>query len=116
MLSDASNSNDHLRSLVLGPTDEVDATIKFSTLSRQSKAYLLAERTLLDPLARMGIPLDSRIFGIGLPPLMSIGLTMSLAESMELIVNGDISVQMNYRPRHERLVAELVNEAGGNER
>ena len=41
---------------------------------------------------------------------------MSLADSMELIVNGDISVQMNYRPRHERLVAELVNEAGGNER
>ena len=64
----------------------------------------------------MGIPLDSRIFGIGLPPLMSIGLTMSLAESMELIVNGDISVLTSYRPRHERLVAELVNEAGGNER
>jgi len=41
---------------------------------------------------------------------------MSLAESMELIVNGDISVLTSYRPRHERLVAELVNEAGGNER
>ena len=64
----------------------------------------------------MGISLDSRIFGIGLPPLMSIGLKMSLAESMELIVNGDISVLTSYRPRHERLVAELVNEAGGNER
>jgi hypothetical protein len=104
------------RSLVLGPTDEVEATIKLSALSRQAKAYLLAERTLLDPLARMKCSLDSRIFGIGLPPLLGIGLTMSLAESMELIVNGDISVQMNYKPRHERLLAELVDEAGGKER
>ncbi len=47
------------RSLVLGPTAEVDATIRLLTLSRQSKAYLLAERTLLDPLAWMGIPIDS---------------------------------------------------------
>lgn len=100
----------------MGPTDEVDAIIKLSALSRQAKAYLLAERTLLDPLARMECALDSRVFGVGLPPLLAIGLTMSLAESMELIANGDISVQTNYRPRHERLSAELVDEAGGTER
>ena len=87
-----------------------------SALSRQSKSYLLAETTLLDPLARMKCALDSRVFGIGLPPLSAIGVTMSLAESMELIANGEISVQMNYRPRHERLSAELVDEAGGTER
>jgi hypothetical protein len=70
----------------------------------------------MDPLARMDCSLDSRIFGIGLPPLIGIGITMNLAESMELISNGDISVQMDYKPRHERLVAELVDEAGGKER
>jgi hypothetical protein len=40
---------------------------------------------------------------------------MSIAELIKLIVSQAISVQMNYRPHHERLVAELVDKAGGNE-
>jgi len=104
-----------VRSLVLGPTDEVDAILKLSALSRQAKSYL-AERVLLDPLAQMNCTLESRSFGVGIPPLAGIGLTASLAKSMELIVNGEISVQMKYGPHHERLCAEVIDEAGGKDR
>ncbi|KAL7543713.1 hypothetical protein ACHAXR_013532 [Thalassiosira sp. AJA248-18] len=104
-----------VRSLILGPTDEVDATITLSALSRQAEAYQLAERTLLDPLARMNCSLNSPVFGVGIPSNMGLGLTMP-GESMEHIVNGDISVQMNYRPHHEQFSKQLFNEAGGEDR
>lgn len=105
------------RSLVLGPTDEVDATITLSALSRQAKAYQLAERTLLDPLAKMGCSLSSPIFGIGLPPNFGLaGDEINPKESMERIVDGDIGVQMNYRPHHVQFSKRLFNEAGGEER
>ncbi|EED89568.1 phosphatidylinositol 3-kinase (PI3K)-like protein [Thalassiosira pseudonana CCMP1335] len=48
-----------VRSLVLGPTDDVDATITLAALSRQAEAFRLAERTLLDPLAQMEIVLTT---------------------------------------------------------
>jgi FKBP12-rapamycin complex-associated protein len=105
-----------VRSLVLTPTDEVDAIIKLSALSRQAESYLLAERVLLDPLVQMNCTLESRSFGVGIPPLTGIGLTTSLAKSMELIVNGEISVQMKYGPHHERLCADVIDEAGGKDR
>lgn len=103
------------RSLVLGPTDEVDATITLSSLSRQAEAYRLAERTLLDPLARMGCSLNSPVFGVGIPGNLGLGVTMP-GESMERIVNGDISVDVNYMPHHEQFSRQLFDEAGGESR
>lgn len=106
-----------VRSLILGPTDEVDATITLSALSRQAEAYRLAERTLLDPLQRMEAKLNSPIFGVGIEGLnLGLGLTMNPGESMECIVGGDVSVQMNYRPHHEQFSQQLFDEAGGQER
>mmetsp|Transcript_15877 Transcript_15877/g.34220 ORF Transcript_15877/g.34220 Transcript_15877/m.34220 type:complete len:1759 (+) Transcript_15877:5883-11159(+) len=105
-----------VRSLVLGPTDEVDATITLSALSRQAEAFQLAERTLLDPLDKMGCSLNSPIFGVGISPTLGLGLTVNPGESMERIVNGDIGVQMNYRQRHEQFSSQLFDEAGGEER
>ena len=104
------------RSLVLGPTDEVDATITLSSLSRQAEANRFAERTLLDPLAKMNCSLNSPIFGIGIPSNLELGITNSLGESMERIVNGDTSVQMNYRQHHQHFCKQLFNEAGGEEK
>ena len=104
------------RSLVLGPTDEVDATITLSALSRQAESFLLAERTLLDPLAKMKCSLNSPIFGVGIPANLGLGISMNLGESMESIVNGDVSVQVSYRPQHEQFSQKLFTEAGGEER
>ena len=104
------------RSLVLGPTDEVDATITLSSLSRQAEAYRFAERTLLDPLAKMNCSLNSPVFGIGIPSNIDLGMTNSLGESMERIVNGDTSVQMNYKQHHQQFCKQLFTEAGGEEK
>lgn len=104
------------RSLILGPTDEVDAIITLSALSRQAEAFQLAERTLLDPLNRMNCSLDSAIFGVGIPSSLGLGFTMGSGESIESIVNGEITVQMNYKPHQEKFRIQLIEEAGGEER
>lgn len=103
-----------VRSLVLGPTDEVDATITLSALSRQDKAYQLAERTLLDPLAKMGCSLNSHVFGVGLPANLSLGLPEQMA--LDNIVDENLGVQMNYNAEHEQFGQQLFDEAGGEER
>jgi len=105
-----------VRSLVLGPTDEVDATITLSALSRQAEAFRLAERTLLDPLAKMKCSLNSPVFGIGIPANLGLGISDSTGESMERIVNGDISVHMKYKHHHDQFSKQLFAEAGGEER
>lgn len=104
------------RSLILGPTDEVDAIITLSSLSRQAEAYQLAERTLLDPLNRMNCSLNSATFGVGIPSSVGLGLALSPGESIESIVNGDLRVQMKYKPHQEKFRIQLVDEAGGEER
>ena len=85
-------------------------------MSRQAEAYQLAERTLLDPLHRMNCSLNSAIFGVGIPSSLGLGLTMGPGESIESIVNGNIKVQINYKPHQEKFRIQLVDEAGGEER
>ena len=63
-----------VRSLVLGPTDEVDPTVTLSNLYRQAQRYKLSERVLLDPLAKLGANLNGPVFGFGLPESLSLGL------------------------------------------
>lgn len=87
-----------------------------SALSRQAEAYRLAERTLLDPLARMRVDLNSLAFGIGLPTNLGLGITDIQGDSIEGVVNGNISVQMNYGQYHEQFSKHLFADAGGEER
>ena len=103
-----------VRSLVLGPADEVDSTITLSALSRQAEAYQLAERTLLDPLAQMNVSLNSPMFGIGTPSDLKIGLVISPGESAESLVNKDV-VRIRSGPAYEQYCQQLFNEAGGEE-
>ena len=105
-----------VRSLVLSPTDEVDATITLAALSRQAEAYQLAERTLLDPLARMGCSLTSPIFGFNMPLNLKLDVAVTSRGSLENIINGNMSVQMPYGSHHEQYSRELVKVAGGEER
>jgi hypothetical protein len=64
----------------------------------------------------MNCSLNSAIFGVGIPSSLGLSLTMGPGESIESIVNGDIRVQMNYKPHHEKFRVQLVEEAGGEER
>ena len=105
----------HLRrSLVLEPTDEVDAIITLSALSRQAEAFRLAERTLVNPLARMNCSLNSPAFGIGVPVDLGLGLNIGRAK-LSQIVDGDVSVEMNYQSQHRSYCQLLFDEAGGEE-
>jgi len=105
-----------VRSLVLGPTDEVDATITLAALSRQAEAYQLAERTLLDPLSRMGCSLNSPIFGFHMPPNLKLDVAITSRGVLENIINGTTSIRMPYGSRHEQYSKELVKIAGSDDR
>ena len=56
-----------VRSLVLRPDEEVEATLTLSELSRQAQRYKFAERVLLDSLDALEADLNGPLFGIGLP-------------------------------------------------
>ena len=77
-----------VRSLVLGPTDEVDPTVTLSNLYRQAQRYKLSERVLLDPLAKLGANLNGPVFGFGLPESLSLGLSrVENVNADQVIVN-----------------------------
>jgi hypothetical protein len=57
------------------PTDDVEATLTMSELSRQAHRFKLAERVLLDPLNDMGARLDGIVFGYGLPDSLILGIS-----------------------------------------
>ena len=63
-----------VRSLVLGPTDEVAATLSLSALSRQAQSFKLAERLLVDPLRQLGADMNGPAFGFALPSSLGLGL------------------------------------------
>lgn len=104
-----------IRSLVLGPTDEVDATISLASLSRQSQAFRLAERVLLDPLEKMSCNLSSgQVFGFDVPSNLQLGLSSGIRP--ELVVNGEMTVRQPYGQSHVLYYHHLVEEAGGSDR
>ena len=103
-----------VRSLVLGPSDEVDATITLAALSRQAEAYQLAERTLLEPLEQMKVSLNSPTFGIGTPSDLQIGLVINPGASAERLVNEDV-VRIRSGPTHDQYCQQLFSQAGGEE-
>jgi len=81
------NSIMAVRSLVLGPTDEIEATLSLSVLSRQSKFFKLAEKALLDPLEALGVDLNGPVFGFRMPAELGLGSQQN--DSLTQAVNID---------------------------
>ncbi|GKY96129.1 hypothetical protein MPSEU_000573100 [Mayamaea pseudoterrestris] len=112
-----------VRSLVLGPADEVEATIQLSTLSRQAQRYKFAERVLLRPLAELGADLNGPMFGFGLAETLGVRMgfnkfdTNSIATQIDKVVDSSGKpVLPIYGPNHQQWSRNLVNEAGGYDR
>ena len=112
-----------VRSLVLGPTDEVESILTLSELSRQSQRYKFAERVLLDSLDRLDADLNGPVFGFPLSAQQRSHIDFSAVQSHTLpsiidsIVLGDLSnITPAYGPHHEQISKSLVDVAGGLER
>ena len=113
-----------VRSLVLGPTDEVDSTLMLSELSRQAQRFKLAERVLLDPLEKLGADLNGPAFGFGLSE--NLGLRSEFQEMLQtvptqqvidnLTTSVGVSYLPAYGPAHYQWSQQLVQDAGGVER
>ena len=112
-----------VRSLILGPSEDYEATLTLSDLSRQAERYKLAERVLLDPLEELRADLDGHIFGFNLGDHVGLGLgvTGSNTGSNGPIINHLVADKAgtflpNYGPKQEQLSNKLVSAAGGLER
>lgn len=113
-----------VRSLILGPADEVDATLTLSELSRQAQRFKLAERVLLDPLEKLGADLNGPIFGFGLQE--NLGLRTDLEAVIkrlplsriidDIVTNSNSTYLTNYAQVHYQWSRQLVREAGGLEK
>lgn len=114
-----------VRSLILGPEDEVDSTLTLSELSRQAQRFKLAERVLLAPLEKLGVDLNGAVFGFGLAE--SLGLRTELDNALKtipipriidnLVANDNNYAYLpNYGEIHHQWSRQLVEEAGGLER
>jgi len=105
-----------VRSLVLGPADEVEATLTLSELSRQSQRYKFAERVLLDPLEALNADLNGPLFGFNLSEQLRIRTDFSSVAPTS-IVSGDLgAIIPRYGQNHDQWSKSLVNEAGGLEK
>lgn len=110
-----------VRSLVLSPADDVEATLTLSELSRQAHRFKLAERVLLDPLADMGARLDGRVFGFGLPDSLKLGMLNSGSRRpgnvdilIDQLVTKDASAFLpRFGSAHELCSKQIIKEAGG---
>jgi hypothetical protein len=112
-----------VRSLVLGPADEVEATLTLSELSRQAQRFKFAERVLLDPLEALNADLNGPIFGFGLTDSRGARLAFSGSSAVShrlfidrLLFGDKTTVIPSYGPPHEEWSKRLVAEAGGLER
>ena len=111
------------RSLILGPTDEVESILTLSELSRQSQRYKFAERVLLDSLDRLDADLNGPVFGFPLSAQQRSHVNFSVINKDSLpsiidnIVSGDLSnITPAYGPQHEQNSKSLVDVAGGLDR
>lgn len=113
-----------VRSLVLGPDDEVESILLLSELSRQAQRLKFAERVLLDPLTELNANLDGPAFGFGLPdalkPIAEVSKTSngnSVVNVIDRIVTGDLrGIYAVYDESHEKWSGNLVAGVGGTER
>ena len=107
-----------VRSLVLGPEDDIDSILTLSELSRQAQRHKFAEWVLLDPLQAMNADINGPAFGLS--DSIDLGLDFGrLRESshspvIERILQGDLIASIsNYGPQHEHLSKSIVADAGG---
>ena len=106
-----------VRSLVLGPTDEVDATLQLSSLSRQAKCFKLSERILCDPLNMLGATLDSSAFGFNVPNNLDWIPGCSEQLSPKLLLSSNVVTDpSHYSEAVVNYCHDLVEKAGGVER
>jgi serine/threonine-protein kinase mTOR len=109
-----------VRSLILGPTDEVQSILLLSDLSKQAQMFKLAERVLLDPLDKLGANLNGPIFGYGIPPALDAKATqvdgIGHKAIDKLVTASACEILPAYGPLHEKYSAEILVEAGGLER
>lgn len=117
-----------VRSLILGPADEVDATLTLSALSRQAKHFRMAENVLLDPLSELNANVNGPVFGFDIPSNLGLGLTIrggnddhfnhsTHGAGIDRIVTGDISsFSPKYGDNHAKYSQYIMKEAGGLER
>jgi FKBP12-rapamycin complex-associated protein len=112
-----------VRSLILGPTDEVDSTLRLSDLSRQSQRPKFAERILLDPLEALNANLKGPCFGFGVSEQLRLRVDFSsltgsaFSAVIDRILQGEMSqIIPYYGQKHEQWSRSLVNEAGGLDR
>jgi serine/threonine-protein kinase mTOR len=112
-----------VRSLVLGPADDVEATLTLSDLFCQAQRQKYAERVLLDPLEAMNADLDGQRFGLNLPPLLqSRGLVFETGGSPAVSVTERILLHdpklflPSYGADHERWTKMVAAESGGIEK
>jgi tetratricopeptide (TPR) repeat protein len=113
-----------VRSLILGPADEVDATLTLSELSREAQRFKLAERVLLDPLHALGASLDAPAFGFGLAEALELRAEIEASMTKkpyskiidELVSETSTTFLPRYDERHEEWCRQLVEHAGGLDR
>lgn len=112
-----------VRSLVLDPSDEIEATLTLSDLSRQAERFKLAERVLLDPLEVLRADLNGPNFGFNLGEDLPLGLQMDAAKSdsyvsiiNHLVTDTAGNSFPKYGPKHEQISNRIVSAAGGLER
>ena len=114
-----------VRSLILSPEDDVDATLMLSEVSRQDQRYKFAERVILDPLASLNADLSGPVFGIGLKHDLGLQVDFprvaenptSLSNYINKVLAGDLSnIVPAVTPEHERLSEKLIATAGGLDR
>jgi hypothetical protein len=115
-----------VRSMVLEPTEEVDATLTLSALLRQGQFYKFSEMVLTEPLVeQLKVTLDSPVFGFDAPGHLGLQTVnprnMYLANSDDLvyqIMNSNDSSDFfpSYGSLHKQYSNELVHIAGGLEK
>lgn len=109
-----------VRSLVLGPEDDIDSILTLSELSRQAQRHKFAERVLLDPLSAMHADINGPTFGLSDSFDMRFDWSRLLdnggshSRVIERILQGDITeVICRYGPQHEHWSKSIVADAGG---
>ena len=112
-----------VRSLILGPSEDYEATLTLSELSRQAERFKLAERVLLDPLEALHADLDGPIFGFNLDGQLGLnfGVAARNSGSFTPIINHLVTDEVGmflpkYGPQEEQLSNRLVSAAGSLER
>jgi hypothetical protein len=112
-----------VRSLVLNPGEELEATLELSELFRQSQRFKFAERVLLHPLKVLGADLDGIAFGHNLPESLSGRLdysrlgTNALSILINRIVVGEVNLIIpSYGQVHEQWSRKVIQSAGGMDR